>query len=252
MTPGGGHVVVTPRTGCPTLKVAYVFGGIFRKASVFEYLNEFCSKAGFGLEFYEVDVLVGGSEHDVMDVETQEPWIARIESGEFDCVILSPPSGSWSRANWANNDGPQPCSDRSHRWGLPGQRRQEQRRADNGNKYILFAIRAIHSTRSAVTDNGKVFVLLEHPEGLGRTYRGEPASIWQLDEIRTAFGNAFFWCFAGHQCQFPSVGRAKPTRLHSNVEGLIQFGYPGCRPLIRRAIAVGLCHHRAVITTSRR
>lgn len=81
MTPGGGHVVVPPQTGCPTLKVAYFFSGISRKASVCEYLKEFCSEAGFGLEFYEVDVLVGGSEHDLMDVETQEAWIARIESG---------------------------------------------------------------------------------------------------------------------------------------------------------------------------
>ena len=33
-----------------------------------------------------------------------------------------------------------------------------------------------------------VKAILEHPEDLGRMLRGEPASIWQLKEIRTAFG----------------------------------------------------------------
>ena len=103
----------------PVLRVAYFFSGVPRKASICSYLQKFAEETGYGLEFHEIDIYVGGSEHDLMDSETQEAWISRIVAGEFDVIILSPPCGSWSRANWANNDGPQPCRDRRHPWGLP-------------------------------------------------------------------------------------------------------------------------------------
>ena len=69
----------------------------------------------------------------------------------------------------------------------------------------------MHATWSATTVNGKMFVLLEHPEDLGRVHSGEPASIWQLEDVRSAFGNAVFASVAGHQCQDPEVDYAKPT-----------------------------------------
>ena len=103
----------------------------------------------------------------------------------------------------------------------------QQRRADEGNRFINFAIRAMHATRSVTTVNGKVFVLLEHPEDLGRVHTGEPASIWQLEDIRNAFGNAVFAGVAGHQCQYPEVDYVKPTRLYGNFKGLDKFGHPG-------------------------
>ena len=72
-----------------------------------------------------------------------------------------------------------------------------------------------------------MFVLLEHPEALGRVHPGEPASIWQLEDVRSAFGNAVFASVVGHQCQHPEVDYAKLTRLYGNLKALDQFGYPG-------------------------
>ena len=77
-----------------------------------------------------------------------------------------------------------------------------------------------------------VRTLLEHPEDLGRVgkqalYQGVPASIWQLDQIRTAFGDAKATTVAGWQCQFPGVDVAKPTRLFSDLPGIEAFGRTG-------------------------
>ena len=114
-----GTAVLAAKDGCPTLRVAYFFSGVERKSSISNYLREYCQKEGFGLEMHEVDTLVGGENHNLKKKEVQDDWIDRIERGDFDVVIHSPPCGSWSRSNWANDAGPQPCRDRKHPWGLP-------------------------------------------------------------------------------------------------------------------------------------
>ena len=90
------------------MRVAYFFSGTERKASIANNLKAMCEAEGFGLEFHEVDTLVGGEDHDLTDPVIQGKWIQRVEDGEFDILIHSPPCGSWSRANWANNLEPQP------------------------------------------------------------------------------------------------------------------------------------------------
>ena len=57
--------------------------------------------------------------------------------------------------------------------------------------------------------------------------RGEPASIWQLPQLRKAFGDTPCVTVAGHQCQFPGVDRAKPTRLFSDIASMANFGHVG-------------------------
>ena len=98
---------------------------------------------------HEVDVLVGGSEHDLLDGPSQDKWLARLEDGEFDCIMLSPPCGTWSRASWANDDGPKPCRNRKYPWGIPHQKASQQRRAESGNAFIHFSIRAIIGAQRA-------------------------------------------------------------------------------------------------------
>ena len=161
-------------------------------------LSKLCAKSGMGLVIHEVDVLIGGSEHDLLDKETQEAWLHRLEDGDFDCIMLSPPCGTWSRANWANDDGPKPCRNRRHPWGIPHQRPNAQRRAETGNEFIHFSIRAITMAQQAKRKGFMVRSILEHPEDLGRMARGEPASIWQLPELRSAFGDTPCVAVAGH------------------------------------------------------
>ena len=91
--------------------------------------------------------------------------------------------------------------------------------------------------------------ILEHPEDLGVTPRGFPASIWQPEVgMREAFGDTPSISVAGHQCQFPGVDRSKPTRLYSDILTLADFGRVGWPTLDTRGNYLGPlprhCGHR--------
>ena len=220
-----GTVLVEPQEGRTTLRVCYLFSGVKRKASIGEHLRKLCAKEGIGLRMYEGDILVGGSDHDLLDKASQDKWMARIESGDFDVVILSPPCGSWSRANYSDKPGPQPVRSREHPWGKPGLLHRDQLRARNGNEFVHFSIRAVVAAQSCKRRGRRVTTLWEHPEDLGRTRRGTPASVWQLSNVRQAYGEFPFTTAAGYQCQFDDVDYAKPTRILTDILTLQCFGY---------------------------
>ena len=220
-----GKLLVPPRDGKPTLTVAYFFSGIQRKASVANCLARLCRDSGFGLAFHEVDILVGGGKHDLMNLEAQQSWLDRIEKGEFCMVLLSPPCGTWSRANYSNKPGPQPCRSKRYPWGFPHAKARVKARAQAGNAFVHFSIRAIMAAQNCKRKGYMTRCLIEHPEDLGATGKGIPASIWQLRELRTAFAEFDAASVAGHQCQFPDCDRRKPTRLFSDLSRVGEFGW---------------------------
>ena len=57
----GGTTVLQARPGKATLKMAYFFSGVKRKASIAEQLKTRCAKQGLGHVIFEIDVLVGVS-----------------------------------------------------------------------------------------------------------------------------------------------------------------------------------------------
>ena len=63
----GPSVTIPALSGKRTLKVLYLFSGISRKASIAEYIAKRCEKDGFGLEFWEVDILIHGKSDDMLD-----------------------------------------------------------------------------------------------------------------------------------------------------------------------------------------
>ena len=137
-------------------------------------------------------------------------------------------------------------------WGFPNQRRAQQQRADSGNEFVHFSIRAIQQAQIATRQGRPTRCILEHPEDLGRMSKGVPASIWQLPQIRKAFGSTPFVTVAGHQCQFPGVDRKKPTRLLSDILAIADFGKAGWPQFDTRGYYVGpLPMHCGTITASR-
>ena len=82
--------------------------------------------------------MVGGKAHDLLSKTIQDEYITRIESGEYDICIYSPPCATWSRAQWANTEAPLPCRDKDHPWGFPGALAPQRNRADTGNEFIHF------------------------------------------------------------------------------------------------------------------
>ena len=204
-----------------------MFSGVKRKASIAQYLLELCKHEGVGLQVDEIDIHVGGASHDLLSRDAQEVLMARISSGDYDLIILSPPCGTWSRAPWSDNQPPQPVRDRHHPWGFPSQRTAaDRRRLRDGNEFIHFSIRAIVTAQDCKRRGRRVMTLMEHPEDLGRVPRGQPASAWQLPELRGAYAEFPFATAAGHQCQF-NVDYAKPTRLLSDILTITAFGYSG-------------------------
>ena len=145
----GATVSLAPREGFPTLKVVYFFSGTHRRASIAEHLELLCKRSGVGLCMIEVDTLVGGKDHDLLDRDAQQEWLRRVESGEFHICIFAPPCGSFSRSNYANNLKPQPVRSREHPWGYPWNYGPDRKRVDKGNEFVLIALRGIRAAQQA-------------------------------------------------------------------------------------------------------
>ena len=247
----------------PHLRVVYFFSGHTRKASIKEHLEKLAVEHNVGVTVTEVDIMVGGSGHDLLAKAAQDGWIERIDSGEFDAAMWSPPCGTWSRSTWANDDGPPPCRDRAHPWGFPGALPNVQRRAGMGNEFIHFTLRGIASTTAVSEALTICRSLWEHPEDLGRTPAnpsypngGTPASVWQLKETRKAFKPGCFETAAGYQCQFSTpddpVDRAKPTRLLGTCRGFTALERRAGRSSTRTTGTSAHCRGTAATSTTRR
>ena len=72
---------VTARDNKPTLRVAYFFSGVPRKASIAGHLERLCAASGFGLHLEDIYIYAGGPEHDLMLKSTQDVYLARIAAG---------------------------------------------------------------------------------------------------------------------------------------------------------------------------
>ena len=62
-------VHVPPRDGRRSLRVLHLFSGVERRASIAHFLQILCKKEGVGLDFFDVDIHVGGSALDLLDDE---------------------------------------------------------------------------------------------------------------------------------------------------------------------------------------
>ena len=117
-----------------------------------------------------------------------------------------------------------------------------------GSEFIHFSIRAIAHAQLAKRKGLRFRCVLEHPEDLGRMAKGEPAAIWQLPEIRSAFDGTPYLMVAGHQCQFAGVDRKKPTRLLPDILAMGDFGKVGWPTFDTRGYYTGplaqSCGHR--------
>ena len=117
--------------------------------------------------------------------------------------------------------------------GFPDALEKIRARARQGNEFIHFSFRlAAAAKRARTSKKALARVLIEHPEDLGAVTFGKfkgrvPASIWQLPEMRKLVDeDPDFNTVVGHQCQF-GVDYSKPTRLTSNIPGILEFGYSG-------------------------
>ena len=214
-----------------TVRFLYLFAGPSRKTSLAEALRAHATGTTIdGKPFHthveEVDILQGGSEHDLLDGAIQLNVLAKLRDGHYQGVWASPPCSTWSRARGATPHGPQPLRSRKFPWGFPWLRRKQREEAEKANSLVTFSLAVLETVAAANRDGHHVQATVEHPEDLGNTGRHMPASIWQLPRLRLLIESGAFSTTALFMCAFGGPTR-KPTRLVSNVASLVERGYQG-------------------------
>ena len=196
-----------------------MFSGAPRKSDVRSYLQKLCNSAGVQLQMTEIDLQIS-EEHDMSDEDRWQELITKIRNGEFDIIIMSPPCSTWSRAVWANRLGPKPVRSREFPFGFPWLKGDLKEKAELGT---LLVMRCIETLEIAPA---KTVCLWEHPEDLGRSRNGTPASVWQLEALRAVAKKRGMESIVFHQCTY-GADYPKPTRFLSEADGLLQLGFSG-------------------------
>ena len=213
-----------PLTG--SLSVLYAFAGEERKSDIEEFLGRLAVEAGLELDFVALDIL-RSEGHDLLDEQLRDSLIEKVTMGAFDIVICTPPCNTFSRLPWSNGRGPRPL--RSQQWprGFPWLRGRNRIKIEEANIFVDFTWSLLFAAaRRAPSDKQATIAMTEHPEDLGSTPRGLPASLWQSPEARQLV-DEFGWTTVGvRQCDF-GAPYPKPTRLLGNASALADLGVLG-------------------------
>ena len=191
----------------------YLFSGEPRKSDVRSCIERLCTAKGVQLEILEID-LVRADAHDMYNDENWEKIAQGIREGKWDAIIMSPPCSTWSRAVWSNKLGPKPVRSRDFPHGFPWLVGDLKEKAHIGTTLVMRCIEVLEIAPPTT------ICLWEHPEDLGRTRNGVPASIWQLEQLRSAAKRRGMETIVFHQCTC-GANYPKPTRLLSDANGLL-------------------------------
>ena len=134
---------------------------------------------------------------------------------------MSPPCSTFSRATFANRAGPPPLRNSDWPEGFPWLSGALKVKAETGTALVR---RALSMAVLASAEN--IPWLIEHPEFLGATAAGTPASIWTWEEAVQVFRSTQAASVAFHQCAFGAQHR-KPTRVAGTWYGLRTLGVAG-------------------------
>ena len=143
----------------------------------------------------------------------------------MDVVLAAPPCNTHSRALWANPNGPKPVRNLSYPRGFAWLSGSDKSRCELAD---LLVDRSLDVMEWATSIISNVLWLVEHPEDLGRTRKGDdPASLWQLKRVRDLHvGDVFTG--AMYQCKFEAP-TSKPTRWMDNITAFkrhLHLGWP--------------------------
>ena len=155
--------------------------------------------SSLSIGFTNLDILRGGDDHDLLNLDRREALLSQIRRGDFDVVMAAPPCSTFSRALFSDLEYPMPLRDFFHPKGLPGLSPTEKKKVADNDLLVNFAIMAMHGAALA----GR-FGWLELPEDLGRCKHGVPASLWQLQPAKD-LANFGYVRGALYQCEWSSA-----------------------------------------------
>ena len=190
----------------------YLFSGKKRRNSLACFIRRLAKKFHFRVEVIEVD-LRHSRKADCTQPAVQRRWLQFIDAGKVDALVITPPCSTFSRAAWANEEGPfslrsSACL-RGFTWNSPARRRK----ATLGNTLADFSFEAM---KRQLLQEDKL-ALMEQPEDLGTTKvqrvpGHRPGSMWQFPQHEELLQLPGVQSVALAQLDFGSDS-VKPTRL---------------------------------------
>ena len=130
-----------------------------------------------------------------------------VRDGCYNLIYVSPPSATFSRSALAGSSARAPLRDERWPEGYPWLRGKPLKQADAGTRAVRQALDLVRAASML-----HIPWLWEHPEHLGATAGGMPASVWTWSELRKFFDQVQACTVALVQCSFGASSR-KPTRL---------------------------------------
>ncbi len=170
-----------------------------------------------------------------------------------DFIIAMLSTSTWSRRRHLTSNGPAPVRNSTWPWGLPWLGDGDRDRVERDNAALRTAMSVM---RTGLTINPGCDILMVFPEDLGQAPNGRPASIWQLEELRTWSREQHLLRGAFYQCELAASARPGPTGFlssHRISHKAIRKGWPLFRgqanakylgPL-HASCACGSPHHEA-------
>ena len=180
------------------------------ESDVRTHLQCLCGQNQCTLDMKEFDVL-RRSDHNLLDDQCWAQIFAEIQNFQPHVVISTPPCNTFSRARHSNHFGPPPIRSFAHPKGFPWLSRANFDHAQAGN----LAVDRTWEIFQFAVDSGAWF-LGAHPEDLGATPNGRPASIWQDARFYDLLVEHGVHTFALYQCEF-GFPTPKPTRFITNL-----------------------------------
>ena len=155
------------------------------------FLQELATGTEMEFEVHEIDIQ-NSIEWDLADKSLQRRLLQELAEGTYHVVLITPPCSTWSRVRGANCRGPPMIRSRAYPWGFPWLSKRHLKDAELGNVLIRFMVEVLQvlEQHPRSTEGALVLVFGERPEDLGTIWREEdgmrmePASIWQLAELR--------------------------------------------------------------------
>lgn len=188
------------------------------------FLQCLCDSNQVDLHMHEWDISRDPT-HDILNSEVAEKIFQAVQDMKPDVVLCTPPCNTYSRArhNYERNPGPRPIRDATYPQGFPWLSDRNKRLADEANALVEFTWILFELCASL-----SLAFLGEHPEDLGMTRNGRPASIWQSKEFSQCLQHPHAWTFAIFQCLF-GAETSKPTRFVTTLKhfmGPLHKGIP--------------------------
>jgi hypothetical protein len=188
------------------------------------YLHQFCKRSNITLKLVELDILRNARVNFALD-SVRSFYLSKIQAGEFDLVLSSPPCSTFSRAPWANLWGPKPIRSFKHPRGFTNLKWSQRMMAKLGNVLADFSFQALAYQSS----QSPGFFLKEQPEDLGALKSGpwigqRPASVWQFQQHADLLQQPNVRSIAIFQSDF-GASYPKPTRLLLNLSDLSEASF---------------------------